>query len=170
MGGSSLPPSSYAQFHISADLPPPLTPSPSLRFLPRLLFIPCCSAHIGPVSGCSLHSHLFSRLCPSAALFAFSHCSLSSFSSPLTLIKICSLSISDYSGQGQCLFTATATGPVSFLLMASEVSPLSAFLFIPAGGTVHTGHSTYFFKKRRQFSFLKEKLQCVGLTFEKGYY
>lgn len=78
-GGGHPSPSSSAHLHVSTDLPPPLTPSPSRAFLPRPLFIPCCSIHIGPVF-CrrslvfptlflyfSLSTHLF--VCSVSALF-----------------------------------------------------------------------------------------------------
>lgn len=74
----SLPPSSYAQFHISTDLPSSSSSHTFsiFRFLPRLLFIPCCSAHISPASGPSQHLLSFSHSRLSTALFAFSYFSL----------------------------------------------------------------------------------------------
>lgn len=67
-GGPSLPPSSYAQFHISADLPPPLTPSPSLVFSPSPSIYSLLFPRIGPVSDahyirCYFGFHICPQLC-----------------------------------------------------------------------------------------------------------
>lgn len=90
LGGGHPSPSSSAHLHVSTDLPPPLTPSPSRAFLPRPLFIPCCSIHIGPVF--CRHSLVFPKwflyFILSTHLFVWSVSAL--FPSTLLHIFICS--------------------------------------------------------------------------------
>lgn len=114
--GLGTPPAPPAEEALTAEhgglIPPSLLPRPVphlcwppsssntfsiFRFLPCLLFIPCCSAHIGPVSGCSLHSLLFSHLRLSTALFSFAHLSLSCSLYPWLWLKSIHNYFSDYS-------------------------------------------------------------------------
>lgn len=159
------PPSSSNTFSISAFSPSPSIYSllfgtywPSLWMLTAFTLIFTftfvrCSVCFSPVSLCprSLYRWLWLR----SAHY-------------LLVIILCS------AGAGQCQCLSTATGAVCFLLMAGEVSPLNTFLFIPAGGTVHMGHSTL--KKKSVailISFtslrsLRNKWPCVRLIREKG--
>lgn len=113
------PPSSSNTFSIS-------------RFLPRLLFIPCCSA---PVSDAHyIRSYFRIYVCPQLCLLSpIPLCPLSAYHWIL-LNSICYSSVIN--------FTATAMSTVRSLIVASEVSPLGT-LFIPVGRTVHKSHATF---------------------------
>lgn len=146
-GGSSLPPSSHAQFHISADLPPPLTPSPSFVFSLAFYLFPV----VRHILAQSLDAHYI------RSYFHIYVCPQLCFLSPISLCPLLFTPDSDWNlfiiilviilcgagaGQSQCLLTATAKS-VCFLLFTSEVRPLRTFLFMPAGRTVHTSHATF---------------------------
>lgn len=189
--GLGAPPAPPAEEALTAEhkgahpsLPPP-TPS-STSLLTSLLLSHLLHLSFSPSS--SIYSLLFRTYRPSLWLlttfaliftFPFVHgsvsflpflsFSLSSFSLPLTLFKsfhYLSLILRWSAGAGhiQCLLTVTTTSTVCFLFVASEVGPLSIFLFIPKDSSQKPCH----FLKHCRLSHQFACISCRTLPYMSG--